>query len=238
MIDSQMPIQRILIAEDNHFTLDIVSRSLQKEGFEVLTAMTGQEALDVIGRHGLPHLALVDIHMPVMDGLTLCKAIHQFSDLPIIILTAVDDEDVIVKSIDQFAEDYMVKPFKPRELVARVRRVLRRIGDFAYTLAPVVVVDERLCVNFPNRQVILEGEEVMMTPIETKLLYILMRNAGRIVTTDFLLRRLWPLDEVHENRLRVHVHNLRKKIERDVSEPFYILSERGMGYRFPENAKM
>jgi DNA-binding response OmpR family regulator len=234
MIDSQVPVQRILIAEDNHFTLDIVSRSLRKEGFEVLTAMTGQEALDVVSRRGLPHLALVDIHMPIMDGLSLCKAIHQFSDLPIIILTAVDDEDVIVESIDQFAEDYVVKPFKPRELVARVRRVLRRIGDFAYTLAPIVEVDSYLHVDFPNRQLILSGEEVTMTPIETKLLYILMRNAGRIVTTDFLLRRLWPLDEVHENRLRVHVHNLRKKVEKDAAEPFYILSERGTGYRFPE----
>ncbi len=235
MIDSMIEIQRILVAEDNQFTLDIVSRALRKEGYEVVRAMTGQEALDIINRHGLPHLALVDIHMPVMDGLTFCKEVHQFTDLPIIILTAIDDEDVIVDSIDRYAEDYIVKPFKPRELVARVRRVLRRIGNFAYTLAPIVHIDDRLQIDFPHRIALINDEEAILTPTETKILYILMRNAGRIVTTDFLLRRIWPLDEVHENRLRVHIHNLRNKVEENPSSPQYILSERGTGYRFPEN---
>ena len=235
MIDSTIHLQRILVAEDNQFTLDIVTRALEKEGYEVLRAMTGQEGLDIITRHGLPHIALVDIHMPVMDGLTFCKEIHQFTDLPIIILTAVDDEDVIVDSIDQYAEDYIIKPFKPRELVARVRRVLRRIGNFAYTLEPIIKIDERLHIDFPHRMAFVNGEQVILTPIETKILYILMRNAGRIVTTDFLLRRIWPLDEVHENRLRVHIHNLRKKIEEDAGSPQYVISERGTGYRFPEN---
>ncbi|GAB4159901.1 MAG: response regulator transcription factor [Candidatus Promineifilaceae bacterium] len=226
--------QRILVAEDDYNMQDIVRRTLTKEGYDVLSAMTGEEAVTLIKRYGLPHLAVVDLQMPVMNGLEFCRYVHQFSDLPIIILTGIDDEDMIVNTIDDFAEDYIVKPFRPRELAARVRRVLRRIGDFGYTLEPVVHVDPHLQVDFPNRKAFVAASEVILTPIETKLLYILMRNAGRIVTTEFLLKRLWPLEEAQENRLRVHVHNVRQKIEPGLTEPVYIISERGLGYRFPQ----
>jgi len=144
----------------------------------------------------------------------------------------VDEEETIVQSIEQYAEDYTLKPFSPRELTARVQRVLRRIGDFAYTLAPVTQVDDRLGVDFAHQQAIVEGQAVDLTPIETKLLYILMRNAGRTVTSDFLRRRLWPLEQVFENTLRVHVRRLRQKIEVDPGQPRYITTDRGLGYRF------
>jgi DNA-binding response OmpR family regulator len=174
----------------------------------------------------------VDINMPGMDGFEFAHAVQEFCDLPMIMLTAVDEEDTIVRGLEQFAEDYVIKPFSPRELVARVQRVLRRIGDFAYTLDPITRVDERLAVDFSHQQVIVEGQIVSLTPTETKLLYILMRNAGRTVTSGFLLRRLWPWDEVFEDTLRVHLHRLRHKIEAQPSRPLYITTERGVGYRF------
>ncbi|MCA9939454.1 MAG: response regulator transcription factor [Anaerolineales bacterium] len=230
----EIQLQRILVAEDDFHIQDIVRRALNAEGFAVVSAANGAEALRLIRRHGLPHLAVVDIHMPVMGGLEFCRRVLNFCDLPIIMLTGVDDEEVIVRSIEQYAEDYVIKPFRPRELVARVRRVLRRIGDFGYTLAPLIHVDPHLQIDFANRKAIVANEEIILTPIETKLLYILMRNSGRIVTTEFLLNRLWPLEEAQENRLRVHVHNVRQKVECDPGQPYYIVSERGVGYRFPE----
>ncbi|RLC60206.1 MAG: hypothetical protein DRI80_11265 [Chloroflexota bacterium] len=144
----------------------------------------------------------------------------------------VDGEETIIQGIEYFAEDYITKPFSPRELVARVQRVLRRIGDFAYTLTPVTVIDDCLAVDFVHQRVIAAGREIHLTPTETRLLYILMRNADRTVTLDFLLRRLWPLEEVFEDTLRVHVHRLRRKIEPDPRRPCYIVTERGQGYRF------
>jgi DNA-binding response OmpR family regulator len=218
--------------DDDPAILRLVRDKLDHAGFEVWTASSGQEALDVIGHRGLPHLAVVDILMPGMDGFELCQRVQEFSDLPVIMLTAVDEEETVIRGIEHFAEDYITKPFSPRELVARVQRVLRRIGDFAYAQDPVTQVDNRIAVDFANQRAFVDKQIVDLTPTETKILYILMRNAGRTVTTDFLLRRLWPLEQVFEDTLRVHIHRLRKKIEQNPSAPRYIVTERGMGYRF------
>jgi DNA-binding response OmpR family regulator len=170
--------------------------------------------------------------MPGMHGFEFCRTVQQFSDLPIILLTAIDEEETIIRGIEHYAEDYVTKPFSPRELVARVQRVLRRVGSFNYTLDPLVQVDERLAIDFAHQQVQIEGNPVLLTPLETKLLYLLMRNAGQTVTVDFLLRRLWPLEEVFEDTLRVHVHRLRQKIEIAPAKPHYVITQRGLGYSF------
>lgn len=237
MSDSLTGVERILAVDDNPYTLRIVEVALTKAGFEVQTALSGQEALNIIQRSGLPHLAIVDLNMSGMDGFAFCRAVHAFSDLPIIMLTAVDEEETIIRGLEEHAEDYVVKPFNPGELVARVRRVLRRIGSFAYTLAPLVQVDDYLQIDFPNRRALVGGQEVSLTPIEARLLYLLVRSAGRVVSSDFLLRRLWPLDEVYEDRLHVHIHRLRRKIEKDYRQPAYIISERGTGYTFPVSSR-
>lgn len=151
------------------------------------------------------------------------------------ILVVDDDEETVVYGLDHFAEDYIVKPFRAAELIARVRRVLRRIGDFAYTLDPIVRVDDNLQIDFPNRQAIVRQQPVSLTPTETKLLYILMRNAGRTVTNDFLLRRVWPQDEAYEDRLHTHIYRLRRKIEISSKKPYYLVSEWGTGYTFLAN---
>lgn len=227
-------VKRILAVDDNMQTLQIVRHTLERAGFDVITAASGQDALNMINRHGLPHLALVDLNMPGMDGFEFCKAIHEFSDVPVVMLTAVNEESTVVKGIEEYAEDYMIKPFRPSELVARINRVLRRIGDFAYTLDPTIKIDQHLSINFPNREAFVAGETVSLTPTETKILYILMRNAGQTVTTDFLLRRIWPLESAYEDRLHVHVHRLRRKVEKVPTKPRYIVSKRGMGYTFPK----
>lgn len=233
MLNGSSTTHRILAVDDNPYTLRVVKHALDKAGYEVITATSGHDALRVIERSGLPHLAVVDVNMPRMDGFEFAHAVHRFSDLPIIMLTAVNDEDKIVQSIEEFAEDYIIKPFSPSELVARVRRVLSRIGDFGYTLDPLTRVDNHLQVDFAHRKAIVDGKKVSLTPTETKLLYVLMRNAGRVVTNDFIVRRLWPLENAYEDRLHVHIHRLRRKIEAIPNEPRYILSERGTGYRFP-----
>lgn len=222
----------ILAVDDSPMILRLVALTLEGANFKVTTASSGEEGLELIRRFGLPHLALVDINMPPgMDGFEFCEKVLEFSDLPIIMLTAINHEETIIQAIDQFAEDYITKPFGSGELVSRIRRVLRRIGDFGYTNDPVIRIDHHLSIDFPNRTAIVAGADIPLTPTEAKLLYILIRSAGRTVTTDFLMRRLWPMERVGEDRLRVNIHRVRRKIETSEGEP-YIISERGIGYTF------
>jgi DNA-binding response OmpR family regulator len=224
--------QRILVVDDDPKIRRLVELKLESAGFEVFMAASGQEALDLVARRGLPHLAIVDVLMPGMDGFGFCEALKRLGDVPVIMLTAVNEEETIVQSIERCAEDYITKPFRPRELVARVRRVLRRIGDFPYTLGPLIEVDDRLTIDLVHRQAIVGEQAVELTPTEARLLHILIGNAGKVVAVDSLLRRLWPLEEVFADTLRVHVHRLRQKIEADPDRPCYIVTERGLGYRF------
>lgn len=226
---------RILVVDDSHSILEIVRSTLESHGFQTMTADSGEAALAMMESEGLPHLALVDINMPLgMDGLELCEKILQFSDLPIIMLTAIEETNTIVEAIDRYAEDYMTKPVKSGELLARVRRVLRTIGNFGYPLTQYVQVDDNLSVNFATLTAVVEGKQVGLTPTESKLLYILMRQKGKIVSTDFMLRRLWPAEDDYadEDRLRVYVHRLRGKIERKKGGPRYVVSKRRKGYAF------
>ena len=225
--------RRILVVEDDPDLLRLIRRELEAAGLEVWPALSGEEAFALLEKRGLPHLALVDILLPGIDGISLSRKLHEWSDVPIVLLTSVDEEETVVQAIEGFAEDYIRKPFRPRELVARVERVFRRIGDFGYTLQPVIRVDERLSVDLGHHCALVEGRAVPLTATESKLLYILMRDAGKAVPTGFLLGRLWPREEVFEDALRVHVHRLRAKIEPEPARPRYVVTERGTGYRFP-----
>ncbi len=229
-------LQRILVVDDDPAIRRLLKDKLEGAGYEVWTAASGNQALETIERRGMPHLAVVDINMPGMNGLRFCETVQQFSDLPVIMLSAVDEEETIVGSISRYAEDYVTKPFSPRELVARLERVLRRVGDYSYTWDVVTRIDAHLAVDIPHQHALVDDQTVALTPTETKLLYLLMRNAGRTVSTDFLLRRLWPMEEVFEDTLRVHIHRLRHKIEPTPSRPRYILTERGLGYSFPAHS--
>ncbi len=223
---------RILVVDDEPDIVSVVRMTLEAEGFEVATAFSAQEAFDLIGRKGLPHLAVLDIMMPGTDGITLARKLQKFSDLPVIMLTAIDEEATVVKTIEEVAEDYVSKPFRPKELAARVKRVIRRMGDFAFTLESLTVIDDHLAVDFAAKKALIDEKQVSLTPTETKILHILIRSARRTVTTEYLLARLWPLDEVYEDTLRVHVHRLRQKIEPNASKPYYLITQRGVGYSF------
>jgi DNA-binding response OmpR family regulator len=220
------------VVDDDPDILQIVGLTLESAGYQCTSARSAAEAFAKIEKDGLPHLALVDIMMPEVDGLEFCRKVHEFCDLPFIMLTAVSEEEITARAIREVAEDYVVKPFRPRELLARIERLLRRVGDFSYTLAPQITIDGRLVVDFAHNMVVVESVDQALTPTETKLLYILLRSAGRTITTDYLLRRVWPLEEVFEDTLRVHIHRLRRKLESNPGDPKYLVTKRGEGYSF------
>ena len=224
--------QRILVVDDDPDILRMVQVTLELEGFEIGTAESAPQAKEWIRHNGLPHLAIVDIMMPGTNGIELAREVQKFADLPIIMLTAVDEETTVVSTIEEVAEDYVTKPFNPKELAARVKRLIRRMGDFGYALAPVVQIDDHLALDFMSQKAMAGGKTVSLTPTETKLLHILLRSSRRTVSTDYLLRRIWPMDEVFEDTLRVHVHRLRQKIEPSPSSPRYLITQRGAGYSF------
>jgi DNA-binding response OmpR family regulator len=231
---SQQP-QRILVVDDDVEMRQLIARKLTSVGYEVSSAASGEQALTWIEQHGLPHLAIIDINMPGISGLEFCEIVQQYSDFPVIMVTAVNEANTTIKAIEKYAEDYIVKPFNLNELVVRMQRLLRRIGDFSYTTGPIIKIDDHLSLNFAKKQALVDGATVELTPTETKLLYILWRNVGRVVTNQFLLGRVWPDQEVFEDTLRVHMHRLRQKISHTPGQGQYIVTERGQGYRFVAN---
>lgn len=223
----------VLAVDDSPQVLQMLTIALETETLGLLTAESGEDALTLIAEVGLPDLATVDLNMPGgMDGFEFCKRLHNWSDVPVIMLTGVDEEETVVRAIEQYAEDYVTKPFIPDVLAARIRRVLERVGRFPYPTAMPVPVDGYLRVDFPGREVYLDEQCNSLTPTETRLLYILMRTPGETMPSDFLLRRMWPREIVYEDRLHVYVHRLREKLRREGDDHEYIQSERGVGYRF------
>ena len=223
----------LLAVDDSPQVLRMLTFALETEAVRLLTAESGEEALDLLAEVGLPDLATVDLTMPGgMDGFEFCKRLHRWSDVPVIMLTGVDEQGTVVRAIEQHAEDYVTKPFIPEVLEARINRVLDRVGTFPYPTAMPIRVDGCLRVDFPGRTVYLGEERNSLTPTESRLLYILMRATVETVPSDFLLRRMWPREVVYEDRLHVYVHRLREKLHRPEDEHEYIQSERGVGYRF------
>jgi DNA-binding response OmpR family regulator len=223
----------VLAVDDDPATLLVVEKTLTQAGFEVWTARSGEQGLETLQRRGVPHLAVVDLLMPGMGGLELCRRIKEWSDVPLIILTSVGTQDTLIDAIERFADDYVVKPFNPQELSARARRVLRRVSDFDYALQSVTRVDDYLSIDFAHQRAVVDGRQVELSPIESKLLYLLMKGAGRPQTSSHLIGRIWPNEDVFEDTLRVHVHRLRRKIEPQPAKPRYVRTERGIGYSFP-----
>ncbi len=224
--------QRILVVDDEPGITFLVQTKMENAGFEVFVAGNGLEALEIIRRHGLPHLAIVDIMMPEMNGFEFCEEAHKFSDFPMIMLTSIGDEETVVHAIEACAEDYITKPFRPRELLARVRRVLSRIGELSYSDGLLAKIDQRLSVDIANQRIIVDGQSLDMTPTETKLLHILMSKAGEILSSEYLQQRLWPQGAVVEGALRINIYRLRHKIEPDPTRPKYLITHRGRGYCF------
>jgi len=220
--------KRLLVVEDDSVTRRLLQQILQQAGFEVTTANDASSALNFLQQQGLPHLILLDLGLPGMGGFELSERIKRMGDVPIIILSGNNEEESKVYGIQQFADDYITKPFNIKEVVARIQRVLSRIPDYSYAQGRVVEVDAHLSIDFANKRIILDGNETTLTPTETNLLHILYRQKGHIVSPDTLIARVWPGGEVYEETLRVHMHRLRKKLQL----ASYLQTERGIGYSF------
>ncbi|MCB0045678.1 MAG: response regulator transcription factor [Caldilineaceae bacterium] len=224
--------ESILVIDDDPHICEMVTIKLEQAGYKVFSAGSVEHAMDLIRKFGLPHLAIVDIHMPERSGLDFCEEILAYSDLPIMMLTADDDLSTIIESIERYAEDYIVKPFNLNELLVRVRRVLRRVVDTDYAMAPQQRIDSGLTVNIAAQTIYVDDAEKKLTPTESKLLHILLQHRNTVVRTDYLLKRIWPNEEIFEDTLRVHIHRLRQKLNTSEQKHPYIVTERGVGYRF------
>jgi DNA-binding response OmpR family regulator len=208
--------------------------NLETEGFQVTSASNGYEALEKVTKE-IPDLVILDIMMPDMDGYETLKKIREFSPVPVIFLSVKGQEFDRVRGLDLGADDYMTKPFSPRELASRIKAVLRRTEAKASTSTSEITVDDELIINFDQRKVIVRGKEVTLRPTEYRLLYQLVTNAGKLLTHETLLSRVWGPEYRDEDQyVRLYITYLRQKIEKDPKNPKYILSERGLGYRFKE----
>ena len=223
----------ILVVDDEERMVRFIRLNLEHDGFQVVPAFRGYQALDAL-RQEMPDLVLLDVMMPDLDGFEVLKLIRETSSVPVIMLTAKGEEDDRVHGLELGADDYITKPFSPRELVSRVRAVLRRTeAANPATRSEVLFVDERLKIDFGRREVWVDGELVKLRPTEYRLLYHLVQNAGWVMTYDQLLTKVWGYeyrDEAHY--VRLYINYLRQKLEKDPSNPKYVLTERGVGYRF------
>lgn len=223
---------KVLLIEDDPGISKLVTDFLSKSGYEVTAMGDGPDALEHVKQHGLPHIALVDLKLPTMHGFEVGSRLKAMADVPIIFVTSTSDTDTIVQGLKKYAEDFIVKPFELRELEARIQVVLARMPSLDYASEPIVEVDDTLSIDFAHNRIMLGGKSIGLTPTESILLHVLLRNAGRVVENRMLIARVWPNEDVFEDTLRVHMHRLRRKLEADSHHPHYIRTERGVGYMF------
>ena len=222
---------RVLIVEDEASFSDALSFMLRREGFEVAVSADGNDALAQFDRHGAD-LVLLDLMLPGVSGTEVCRTLRSRSSVPIIMVTAKDTEIDKVVGLELGADDYVTKPFSSRELVARIRAVLRRRGDVD-DLASGIVEAGPVRIDVERHVVTVDGDEVTLPLKEFDLLELLVRNAGRVLTRGQLIDRVWGSDYVGDTKtLDVHVKRLRAKIERDPGAPVNLVTVRGLGYKF------
>jgi two-component system KDP operon response regulator KdpE len=225
--------EKILVIDDEEMTVQLIAMLLERRGYEVNRAYRAEEGLRQAYRTN-PDLILLDIMMPDMDGWEVCRRLRELSDVPIIFLTARDDVRDVVKGLEMGADDYIFKPYDNDELIARIRAHLRR--------APKPSVAEELVfdggnfrINFISREVKVKGQPVHLTPKEFNLLGVLARNSGRVITRTELVKEAWgPEYGDAIDSLKLYIHYLRQKVEDDPQHPSYILTSRGVGYRFAD----
>lgn len=223
----------ILIVDDEPRMIKFIQTNLEMEGFRVTSASNGLEALEKT-RTDVPALVVMDVMMPEMNGFEALEMLRRVSDVPVIMVTVKgedEDKDVAFRA---GADDYLTKPFNPSELIHRVNAVLRRtLSDAARE--EIIHVDERLQIDFPRREVVVNGERIHLRPTEWRLLYHLVENAGWIVPHETLLSKVWGYEYRDDDQLlRLYIAYLRQKIEENASDPHYIFTERGVGYRFAD----
>ena len=225
------------MVDDEPRMINFIRMNLEIERFQVISAKDGLEAVRKT-REMLPDCVLLDVMMPEMDGFETLRSIREESTVPVIMLTARNDEEDKVKGLSLGADDYITKPFSPRELVSRVKAVIRRSELPSQVEKSLVKVDEHLSIDFNRREVIIDNEPVKLRPTEWRLLYHLVQNAGWVVPHETLLSKVWGWEYQDETQyLRLYITYLRQKIEKNLANPHYILTERGVGYRFVDFKK-
>jgi DNA-binding response OmpR family regulator len=229
---------RILIIDDERSVHDVARAYLEREGYEVLSAIGGREGL-ALAQALQPRLIVLDLMLPDLSGEQVCAELRRDSDVPIVMLTAKSTEDDRIRGLDRGADDYLVKPFSPRELVARVRALLRRSGgDMRPAGDPALRFDGgRLLLDPERHQAVVDGQSIELTPSEFKLLLALARSPGRVFSRFELINRVQGHDyDGYERTIDAHVKNLRRKIEPDAARPRYVQTVHGVGYRLAETA--
>jgi two-component system KDP operon response regulator KdpE len=223
---------RLLIADDDLVVRRSLEASFLADGFDVVTAPDGETALEKVNQRW-PDIAVLDLMMPDMTGFQLSDRLRRSVEIPVIILTSISDEETTIRGLEEHADDYINKPFSYPILRARVNRLLARYYEGGLHPGERVVVDQHLTVDFGHRLVWVDGKQVALTPIEARILYLLMQNANTIVPTATLLRKAWGFGEEGDpESLWVRIRKLRNKIEPEADSQRYIHTERGVGYRF------
>jgi len=225
--------KKVLIVDDESALVRLMSQVLTNKEYEVITASNGQEALKLFFANK-PDLVLLDVVMPGMDGWETCKRIRELSDVPVVMLTGKQkSEEDIVLGLECGADDYLLKPIGNKELVARVRAVLRRAEMAPPAEKKLTYSDDYLSIDVPERKVMVKGERIKLTPIEFSLLALLLENAGRILTHRQLLEKVWGWEYIDDvDYVRIYISHLRQKIEPTPNQPRYIMTESGVGYFF------
>ena len=232
------PATSVLVVEDEDSFIDALTIGLTREGFKVTVARDGAEALDIFDALA-PDLVLLDVMLPKVSGIDVCREIRSRSNVPIIMVTAKGAEIDTVVGLEVGADDYVTKPYRLRELVARIRAVLRRRSVDEVAPVPAIVNDAEfvsvgdVALDHERHEVVIRGEEVRLPLKEFELLALLLENAGRVLTRDILIDRVWGADYVGDTKtLDVHVKRLRSKVEADPANPTRIITIRGLGYKY------
>ena len=226
--------RRVLLVDDEPDLLRAVQLYLEDQGYTVFTAENGREALEQV-RTKLPDLVVLDVRMPGLDGFQTLELLRESSGVPVIMLTVQGEETDKVRGLRLGADDYITKPFSQRELAARIAAVLRRAEQPAHLPKTELVVDDQLRIDFDRNEVWTGDKKVSLTPTEHRLLYHLASNPGRVMTFESLLTKVWGWEYRDEDHyVRLYVSYLRQKLEPDPAHPRYILTEKGLGYRFAD----
>lgn len=223
----------LLLVDDDRDLVTALRLHLRREGYEVETAPTVRDGLRA-ARARLPHLAVVDLMLPDGSGLDVARELRQNADVPVIVLSAVNDEDVIIQRLHEIADDYVTKPFSARELTARIASVLRRAWPAGHPTADVVRLRDGVEIDLMHRRVQTPDATAHLTPTESRLLWLLLSNAGQVLPSATLLARVWADGGGTPAGLWEYIRRLREKLGDNPAQPRYIITERDAGYRFPK----
>lgn len=225
---------RILIIEDDKYILNFLSLSLKASGYTFETANTGIGGMSLFYSNH-PDIVLLDLGLPDIDGIDIIKSIRMVSDVPILVVSARGHESEKISALDEGADDYITKPFHMGELMARIRVVQRKLKRAIQPESTKMFQMDYLTIDYEKRIVLVDNNEVHLTPIEYKLLLLLVANKGKVLTHNYILKEVWGYGETGDSKsIRVFMANLRRKIEKDKASPRFILTEVGIGYRFAD----